>query len=455
MRKALLAVFVAAWWFPAAPALAHGIGGRQDLPVPLRFFIVGAATVIVVSFAALAILWPKPRLQQEPEMRRLNGRLWRPMKAMLSAIGLAGLALVVVAGVIGVDNSSVNPGPVLVFVFFWLVVPFASALIGNGYPALSPWNTLARVLRIDGAAAYRWGLWPAVSAFFAFTWFELVAPDTGPRSVAIAALVYSIYLLAFTSFFGREQALRSGDGFAVYNQLFGAIGPIGRDRDGSPGWRGWLRGLPHAEERPGLVVFVVAMIGTVTYDGGGSTAWWQDNVAGPLIAALQPALSRSMARTITGTIGLVGITALIGAGYYAASAIAARLAGAGFTGRQVATRFAHTLVPIGFAYAFAHYFSLIIFEGQLLFSTLSDPFGFGWDLLGTAGRRIDFSLLPPLAIWYVQVGVIVAGHVAGVVLAHDRALADFPAERAVTTQYAMLGLMVLLTGLGLVILAGG
>ena len=121
--------------------------------------------------------------------------------------------------------------------------------------------------------------------------------------------------------------------------------------------------------------------------------------------------------------------------------------------RFTAARFAHTLVPIAFAYAFAHYFTLILFEGQLLISSLSDPFGLGWDLFGTAGRMVDF-FLTPVAVWYVQVLAIVTGHVLGVVLAHDRALADYPAERAVRSQYAMLGLMVALTGLGLVILAG-
>jgi hypothetical protein len=148
---------------------------------------------------------------------------------------------------------------------------------------------------------------------------------------------------------------------------------------------------------------------------------------------------------------------LIGLTYYAASAAAARLGGVTTGARHVATRFAHTLVPIGFAYAFAHYFTLILFEGQLFFSTLSDPFGLGWDLFGTADRRLDFSLIQQSRawVWYLQVGIIVAGHVGGVILSHDRALVDFPRAKAVASQYAMLVLMVILTGLGLVILAAG
>ena len=132
---------------------------------------------------------------------------------------------------------------------------------------------------------------------------------------------------------------------------------------------------------------------------------------------------------------------------------AARMGGEGSSPRRVAARFAHTLVPIAFAYAFAHYFTLVLFEGQGIISAVSDPLGLGWDLFGTRGYRISF-FLGPLPVWYVQVAVIVLGHVAGVVLAHDRALSDFQGAGAVRSQYAMLMLMVLLTGLGLFILAG-
>ena len=111
-------------------------------------------------------------------------------------------------------------------------------------------------------------------------------------------------------------------------------------------------------------------------------------------------------------------------------------------------------VPIALAYAFAHYFTLVLFEGQLFISTMSDPFGRGWDLFGTAGRDVNYWLSPE-SVWYVQVAAIVLGHVAGVVLAHDRAVAVFPVKTAVRSQYAMLILMVLLTSLGLTILAAG
>jgi hypothetical protein len=119
----------------------------------------------------------------------------------------------------------------------------------------------------------------------------------------------------------------------------------------------------------------------------------------------------------------------------------------------VAQRFAHTLVPIGLAYAVSHYFTLIIFEGQQLIATFSDPFGLGWDLFGTADYRVNFFITSSTPIWLLQVAFIVGGHLAGVVLAHDRSLQDFGRE-ATRSQYAMLLLMIALTSLGLLILSG-
>lgn len=442
-----------------SPVSAHGIGGRQDLPVPLEYFLVGAGLVLILSFAALAVLWPQPRWQVPSNGRPLAGRWLDVVKPIAGLFGLSGLVLVVSSGLAGIDNPARNPAPALVFVGFWLVIPFLSALVGNVYPLFDPWSRLARLFRLgddsDTHQQKRLGYLPATGVFLAFTWLELVAPDSGPATLAVAALFYTGYLLAGSAWLGRDTVTKSLDGFAAYNRLFGAIGPI--DLYGErPRWRGWLRGLPHLPERPGLTLMVVTMIGTVTYDGASATVWWESAVATPITTPIiETGWSVVAANTVAGTVGLVAVTTLVGLAYLTASIVAARIAGGSTRGRTVARRFAHTLVPIAFAYAFAHYFSLIVFEGQYLLSTISDPFGTGWNLFGTADRAIDYTLISPTGVWWTQVAVIVGGHVAGVVLAHDRALADFPTTTAVRSQYAMLALMVLLTGLGLTILAAG
>jgi hypothetical protein len=120
----------------------------------------------------------------------------------------------------------------------------------------------------------------------------------------------------------------------------------------------------------------------------------------------------------------------------------------------IARSFVHTLVPIAAVYVLAHYFSLLAFNGQAIAFLFSDPLGRGWDLFGTAGGTIDYGVVGATAIWYVQVGVLVAGHVGGLVLSHDHALALYGRARAATTsQYWMLSVMVGFTTLGLFLLS--
>ncbi|MDH3262138.1 MAG: hypothetical protein OEM81_09935 [Acidimicrobiia bacterium] len=427
------------------PALAHGIGGRADLPVPVEFFLYGAGVVLIVSFIALALLWPVPRLQGGPRPTLVTSNpIGRPGK-VLAAIGLAGLLLVVVAGLFGVQNGSRNVGPVLVWVDFWLVVPFLGALFGNLYTKVNPWRTLGSMVGTDERPALleRLGVYPAALALLLFTWMELVSPDGGqPRTLAIAALVYTAYAIGLMVWAGPSTGLQIGDAFTTYNRLISAISPFGRDREGRLVRRGWIRALPVLPRWRGLTAFVVLMIGTVSYDGLSGTQWWRD------------LLGSDAGTVLWDTLGLLFISAVIGAGYWVASWGAVKLAGDQRRTRDVAASFAHTLVPIALAYAFAHYFTLVLFEGQLLISTLSDPFGQGWDLFGTADRAVNYWMSPTV-VWYVQVAAIVVGHVTGVILAHDRALAEFPPVRAVRSQYAMLVLMVALTSLGLTILAAG
>lgn len=444
-RLAVVAVVAAAaLGLPALPATAHAIGGRLDLPVPLTYFIVGAGLVVAVSFGLLAALWPRARLQDGPRLRDWRAPWFEGLLVTIRWLGVVGLVLVIAAGAVQLfrDGPAGGPtmAPVLVWVVFWLVIPFASVLVGDIYTVASPWRTLADLLRLGtkerAEVRKRWGVWPAAVLFVAFAWMELVLPASGsPVTLGTAALLYTTVLLVAVAVLGRETGLGTFDMFTIYSRLFSGVAPLGR-RDGDPVRRGWLRALPVLPEWPGLWAFVVVAIGTVSYDGLSVTDWWPfDGMIG-------------------GTLGLVGAVLVVGAAYLGACWMADLVTGGGSSALRVAQRFAHTLVPIAIAYAVAHYLTLILFEGQQLISAASDPFGLGWDLFGTADRRIDFFLRDPEPVWYAQVGLIVAGHVLAVVLAHDRALHDFAGRDAVRSQYAMLVLMVLLTGLGLFLLAG-
>ena len=84
--------------------------------------------------------------------------------------------------------------------------------------------------------------------------------------------------------------------------------------------------------------------------------------------------------------------------------------------------YASTLLPIAAGYLIAHYLTLVIQGVVWLPSLLVDP------LMSLAP---DLGWIPVGAVWYLSVGAIVGGHIAGVVLAHRLALRDAPARATV------------------------
>jgi hypothetical protein len=457
-RRSRLAVLAAGAMSAAvlAPqaAQAHGIVQRTTLPIPELVFAYAAALVLVLSFAGLALLWPSPRLQDPP---------WRPLPAgigralgsevvevLCAAIGGALFAIAIYAGYEGGGSALDNLAPTFILIDFWVGLVFVSALFGDVFRAFSPW----RAIRLPGVRAYpeRWGRYPAAIALFGFTWIELVSGwGEVPGDLTTAAVVYTVYTIAMQAVFGTEAWSRNGEAFAVYFNLFSRLS-VWETRDREVGLRPPLGGLPRLDPVPGTVLFVVVMIGTVTFDGFSQGQLWKD-VSVDLADAFDGIVGLETAPKVVGTLGLLAAVAAIGL-FYRLGIDGARSVGGDLDARQLRRAFIHTLVPIAMVYVAAHYLTFLLFEGQATFYLASDPFGQGWDLFGTADRAIDYTYLSQNATWYLQVAVVVVGHVAALILAHDRALALYRDPKlAVRSQYWMLAVMVGFTSLALWLLA--
>ncbi len=450
---AVLAGAAAAAALPAAPAQAHGLVQRTNLPIPEWLFGWAAAIVLVASFAALAVLWPRPRLQ-EPPWRPLPwlGRVLgsRPVEVLCALAGLLLLGVVIGAGYLGKGSALDNLAPTFILIDFWVGLVFASVLFGDVFRAFSPW----RAIRLPGVRPYpeRWGRWPAALAILVFTWIELVSGwGEAPVDLTNAAVGYTVYTLAMQALFGTEAWTRHGEGFAVYFSLFARLSPW-ETRDRVVGLRPPLGGLPRLDPVPGTVPFVVVMIGTVTFDGFSQGQLWTD-ASVDLAGAIDGIVGLEAAPKVVATLGLLLAVGAIGL-FYRLGIDGARSVGGDLGAAELRARFIHTLVPIAMVYVAAHYLTFLLFEGQATFYLASDPFGEGWDLFGTASRAIDYTYLSQNATWYVQVAVVVIGHVAALILAHDRALALYrDAQLAVRSQYWMLAVMVGFTSLALWLLA--
>ena len=449
-------------------ASAHGLVGRSDLPIPDWLFTWGAAAVLIVSFVALAVLWPTPRLQAAPFRPLPAGTsrvlTSRPVEVVCGAVGVALLVLVVYSGMAGVDQPTANFAPNFVYVGFWLGLVPLSVLFGDVFRAFNPWRAIGRAAgwvytrRFDAPEPLpyprRLGYWPAAAGLLAFAWIELIATSgDSPQSVAIATLIYTAVTLTAMALFGTDAWLERGEAFSVYFGLFARLSPWER-RDGRLGLRPPLSGLASWPAGPGSVALLAVMIGTVSFDGLSAGRPWNDSVAGPLDwLRTDVGLSAPTSLQLLWMVGLLVVVGLAGALYWVGIS-GARQAGHGGSTQELAHSFAHTLVPIALAYVAAHYVSLLLLQGQAFGYLLSDPLGTGSDLLGTATWAIDYGVIGARGFWYLQVGFVVAGHVAALMLAHDRALVAFPDIRAaVRSQYWLLGVMVGFTTLALWLLA--
>src|SRR5499426_4914767 len=89
---------------------------------------------------------------------------------------------------------------------------------------------------------------------------------------------------------------------------------------------------------------------------------------------------------------------------------------------ELGRHFALTLVPIAIGYHVAHYLTFLLIQGQYIIPLVSDPFGFGWNLFGTAGYRVDIAVVDARFAWVTAVAAILIGHIAAVYLAHVKAM---------------------------------
>lgn len=456
------------------PALAHGIGAVRDLPVPFWLFLYGAAIVLIVSFVALGALWKRPQLARRAAGRPLGPRWQRlllgpELRIAAGALSFGLLVLVFAAAAFGDDSFERNLAPTFVWVVFWLGLVPLVILLGNVWSVLNPWRAAADAVAWGAErAGVRWvpplelperfGRWPAAVLLACFTALELAYPNqSSPRALAVAIGIYSWVTWLGMAAVGRERWLRQGEAFNVYFGLLARIAPFGvAERDGrrvvvartptSP--------LASRDAVPGTLPFVAVMLGSVAFDSFSRTIWWQERVFSiEQELVFESRWVSDLAVTGFNVVGLVGCIALV-ALVYLLAVEGARLAAGGRA--SLAEDFLGSLIPIALAYIVAHYFSLLVLQGQVTWRLVSDPFGWGWDLFGTSDYQARNDILTPNLIWYVQVGALVLGHVLGLVIAHDRAVALFRRPGlALRTQFAMLLLMVAYTVGGLYLLYNG
>src|SRR6516165_3707661 len=297
------------------------------------------------------------------------------------------------------------------------------------------------------------GIWPACLLLLVFSWIELVYPSPAePRHIAWFATAYSVLTWTGMTLFGTEIWLQRGEVFTLVFGTFARFAPteISRRRGVCalrPFGAGLLADGPASQS---MTTFVLLLLSTVLYDGLLGTPQW----ASAESAAVDLLGGGQGAALVVRSVGLVGFWLCFLGVFIGVAAVMSRLAGGICSAREMARRLALTLVPIVIGYHLAHYLLLLLVQGQYVVPLISDPFGWGWNLFGTAGYRVDIAIVGARFAWYTAVTAILLGHIFAVGLAHLKVTRMLPEHRtALRAEMPLTALMVAYTCLSLSIIA--
>jgi hypothetical protein len=478
---ALAAASVAALLLPGAAA-AHAVSGIDyRFPLPIWLYALAAGLAVLLSA-------PAATLAGQATGTRTSEDFYGPLRRFRLgwiAVALASLLVadVVAGGLFGPRDFFENPATIVLWVDFWVGLGIVSALVGNVWDFVSPLNAagrfLERTLARRGAAVTpypaRLGLWPATGFLLVWSWMELVwDPGKEPRTLVLILLAYiGIQLLAMVAF-GTELWLARGEFFTVVARTFGRFAPLelyvrepagecraglctDDERIGCPAC--WLDAAPEARGLrlrpfgagvrreaplgPGGGTFVLALLATVVYDGFSQTQRYVDLQSWFVDRWVWLAVHDSFLDTLL-MAAIIGVFVLA---FLAVVGLVSRLEHA--TLADAARRYSPTLIPIAAVYFVSHYFLYLIYAGQFTKAAVLDPFGREW----VPDVELPWKGVPGGLVWYLQVGLIVCGHVVAVFEAHRVSLGVLPgARRAALAQAPLVLLMVGYTFLGLWVL---
>jgi hypothetical protein len=440
--------------------LAHAAPISYHFPLPIWLYVLagGAAVLLSAPAAALAV-------RDEPVRERRWADIYPYVRWLGPIVTTVGTLLIVealVAGLFATTDESQefleNPVTVLTWVDFWVGLGITAWLVGNFYERVAPLNAAARAVdralarRAVQPLAYpvRLGQWPAVVLLLVWSWMELIWPPAKePRSLALILIVYMIGTIVGSALYGAETWLGNVELFSVFARTLSRFSPlelrpfVPEDWAAAPGeerharLRPYGAGLRTDPQLPtGGGAFVTAALATVVFDGWSSTDrfasfqqwfWERWSFFANHIEVLQ-------------TLSMIAVVALFVGAYVLVT-------------REHAREYAVTLIPIAAVYFTAHYFSYLLIAGQATLGVIVDPFGHGWNPHGWGEYELSTAVAPAGLVWWIQVLLIVWGHVAAVFAAHRLALRESTRTKALAAQTPLVLLMVAYTISGLWVLA--
>ncbi|MGH2735553.1 MAG: hypothetical protein ACRDKZ_08235 [Actinomycetota bacterium] len=416
--------------------LAHGVGRVYESPLPLALYLLGAAATVAASFLLRALVGDTRPLGHE---RRLAGTTFSLVAGrVLRFAGVLLLALTVLSGAFTAEQG-ISLAPLLFWVGLIVGSLVLQAVVEGAWARSDPWIVMVRAVRSDDASGAGRELpwWVGPAGIYLLFWFELVFPGGFDAFwIVVALLIYSLFVLTLRPQTNDERWAEA-DPLHILFGFAGRCAPFRVDDDGLY-YRGALRGLDEPGPMPRALYWsVFVLLASTTLDNVRETVGWSE-LRGSVGLASAPDM-------LIDSIALAAFTLLFLAPFLATVWLAQRFVSSGLDFHGTARRFGWSLIPIGVAYVLAHNAPLVLTSIPLVLRGLSDPLGRGWNLLGT-GNALQGFFPSPALVWFLEIALIVGGHILGVLAAHRTAVRLGRSHtEAVKSQYALTVLMSLFT----------
>jgi len=396
---------------------------------------------------------------------------WPPFLFLLRLPLVVLFVGVILAGLLGEQSPGRNLATLTVWTVWWAALPFLALVFGKVWCAVCPWQALAdwaQRLRLWGVAdrpvtfglavpPWLRNLWPAIALFLVLTWLELGYGVTlSPRTTAYLALAMLFLSLYLGLVFARAAFCRYGCLVGAITGVYATFAPVelrGHDRAicrdcaGRDCFHGNALGNPcptfqylGGMERSGSCLLclecvrscpednvavslrpfgaelaalprprwdeawlALILVGLTSFHGFVMTPWW-----GRLTDAVEAWAGLGPTAAFTGLMAAAVALPIAAYAWVAALARAWGRAGARVARAAPFIQYAFALLPVAFFYHLAHNAGHLFLEGGSLVPALSDPLGWGWNLLGTA-HILPGPLLTGSWLLILQVACLVVG----------------------------------------------
>lgn len=434
-RSAAGLVAVLALLVLSSPAAAHAGSlnlSSEPSPIPDWVFALTGGGVVAISFLFTS-------LATDPELvhalrnraRTVSLGIDRVLVGLARALGVLGLLGVIIVGFVGPVEPLANAAVLIVWVGWWAGYTMTTYGIGNTWPWVNPWRTIAAVLpSLDRPYPERYGLWPAVVGLLALVFVEVVTPVANDATLlGTLVLVYTVVTLAGAVAYGSETWFGAVDPVSRVFYYYGQLAPV--QWNGAPSIHPPSGVLNRADLLSGVdeIAFVIAMLWVTTYDGLVSTPLGATIIEVAVSAGIPALLAYAI-------LAIVGFGVFLGAFWLGATGIR-RVGDSYVTRLEIARRFAPTLLPIAAGYHLAHFLAYFI------------------ELLPALGTAITTPLSAPVSVpvvavpgWFggLELTFVVVGHIVAVWAAHGTAFDMFSGRiQPIRSQYPLVVLMVAYT----------